>query len=117
MAINSQGISVTWGVASLTEVVSVSIDGVQSDVVEITPRSTSSRDKLFRAADIDRGTVTVRCRGTAQLSVDYVNLAGPFSISGPGVGFTCSNAIFQSLAWNAIVGELQEWTAVFKITE
>ena len=117
MAINSQGVVVTWGATSLTEVASVSIDGVQADVVELTPRSRSERDKLFRAADVDRGTVTVRCRGTSQINADYVNLSGPFSISGPGVGFTCANAIFQSLAWNASVGELQEWTAVFKITE
>ena len=117
MAFVSQGTTVSWRSTALSEVVSVSVDGVSSDVVEITPKGYQGRDKRFKPADGDYGTVTVRCRGTAAMSTSYVTTTGALSITAPSASFSSSRAILQSLAWNASVGELQEWTAVFKITE
>ena len=117
MAFVSQGTTVTWRSTALSEVVSVSVDGVSSDVVEVTSKSYQGRDKRFRSADGDYGTVTVRCRGTAAMNTSYVTTTGALSITAPSASFSSSSAILQSLAWNASVGELQEWTAVFKITE
>jgi hypothetical protein len=119
----SQGATVTWkgppGTTSsaLSEVVSISVDGVSSDVVEVTSKSYQGRDKRFRSADGDYGTITVRCRGTNLMNTSYVTMTGALSIMAPSASFSSSRAILQSLAWNASVGELQEWTAVFKITE
>ena len=118
MANVAQGTTVTWRSTALSEVVSISVDGVSADVVEITPKSYQGRDKRFRSADGDYGTVTVRCRGTTTfMNTSYVTTTGVFSITAPGASFSSGKSILQSLAWNASVGELQEWTAVFKITE
>lgn len=123
MAFVSQGATVTWkgplGTTSsaLSEVVSISVDGVSSDVVEVTPKSYQGRDKRFRPADGDYGTVTIRCRATNLMNTSYVTMTGALSIAAPGATFSASKSILQSLAWNASVGELQEWTAVFKVTE
>jgi len=117
VAFVSQGTTVTWRSTALSEVVSISVDGVSSDVIEITPRSYPGRDKRFKPADGDYGTVTVRCRGTAAMNTSYVTTTGALSITATGASFSASKSILQSLAWNASVGELQEWTAVFKITE
>ena len=118
MANVSQGATVTWRSTTLSEVVSVSVDGVSSDVVEVTSKSYQGRDKRFTSADGDYGTVTVRCRATTTfMNTSYVTTTGALSIIAPGATWTSSKSILQSLAWNASVGELQEWTAVFKITE
>jgi len=123
VAFVSQGATVTWkgppGTTSsaLSEVVSISVDGVSSDVVEITPKSYTFRDKRFSPADGDFGTVSIRCRGTNLMNTSYVTMTGALSITAPGASFSSGKSILQSLAWNASVGELQEWTAVFKITE
>jgi hypothetical protein len=117
VAFVSQGTTVTWRGTALSEVVSISVDGVSADVVEVTPKSYQGRDKRFKSADGDYGTITVRCRGTAAMNTSYVTTTGALSITAPGASFSSSRAILQSLAWNASVGELQEWTAVFKITE
>lgn len=118
MANVAQGTTVTWRSTALSEVVSISVDGVSADVVEVTPKSYQGRDKRFRSADGDYGTVTVRCRATTTfMNTSYVTTTGAFSITAPGASFSSGKSILQSLAWNASVGELQEWTAVFKITE
>lgn len=123
MAFVSQGATVTWNgppgtvSSALSEVVSISVDGVSADVVEITPKSSQGRDKRFRPADGDYGTVSIRCRGTNMMNTSYVTMTGSLSITAPGASFLSSRTILQSLAWNASVGELQEWTAVFKVTE
>ena len=117
MAFVSQGTTVTWSSTALSEVISISVDGVSADIVEITPKSHKYRDKRFSSADGDYGTVTVRCRGTAAMDTSYVTTTGALSITAPGASFSSPKSILQSLAWNASVGELQEWTAVFKITE
>jgi len=51
------------------------------------------------------------------MNTSYVTTTGALSITAPSASFSSSRAILQSLAWNASVGELQEWTVVFKITE
>ena len=117
MANVSQGAAVTWKSTALSQVVSISADGVSADVVEVTPKSYLGRDKRFSSADGDYGTITVRCRGTAAMDTQYVTTTGALSIIAPGATWTSSKSILQSLAWNASVGELQEWTVVFKITE
>jgi len=117
MANVSQGTTVTWKSTALSEVISISVDGVSADVVEITPRSYQGRDKRFKSADGDYGTITVRCRGTASMNTSYVTTTGALSITAPGASFSSGKSILQSLAWSASVGELQEWTVVFKITE
>lgn len=115
MANASQGITVTWGAATLGEVVSVSVDGVSADTVEVTPRTTTARAKVFSASDTDLGTVSVTARGTAAMSSTSVGLTAALSISGPGVSFSFGKALFQNLAWSATVGELQTFTATFKL--
>jgi len=117
VAINSQGTSVVWSSVALAEVVSVSVDGITADTVEMTPRSSTSRDKRYRVADYDYGTVTVRCRGTTSMSTSNIGLSGALAITGTGFSFISNNAIFASLAWGASVGELQEYTVTFKLTE
>lgn len=114
MAKNSQGISVQFAGDDLNEVVSVSVDGVQSDVVEVTPRSRATRDKLMRPADIDQGTVSVTFLEPGNFSTSRVGEMGTLYIDTPGYLFAFE-AILQSLAWSANVGELQQLTAVFKL--
>lgn len=98
----------------LKEVVSVSVDGVQSDAVEVTPRTQVTRNKLFRPADFDYGTMTVTFRDAGNFSISRVGEKGTLTIDQGGnlFGF---EAILQSLAWSANVGELQQLTAVFKL--
>ena len=117
MANNSQGTSVVWSGVTLGEVVSVSVDGVSADTVEVTSRTYTGRDKRYRTADVSYGTVTVRCRGTTGMSLANVGVTGTLAVVGTGVSFTSTNAIFSSLAWSASVGELQEFTVVFTLTE
>ena len=118
MANNSQGIAVVWSGLTLGELVSVSVDGVTADTVEMTDRSVATRDKRYRIADCDYGTVTVRCRGTTGMSTSNVGTSGTLAISrNSTVIFSSTYAIFASLAWSASVGELQEYTVTFKLTE
>ena len=117
MANNSQGTSVVWSSVALGEVVSVSVDGVSADTIELTSRTNTGRQKLYRKADVDYGTVTVRCRGTTAMSTSNVGVAGALAITGTGFSFTSGAAIFKSLAWSASVGSLQEFTATFQLTE
>ena len=121
MAKNSQGIRVTvsgdFGDIDIVELVSVSIDGVQSDSVEITPRTSTSRVKLFRPSDVDQGTASITFRG-AVLNDGHVGQTGTIDIYAiwPGTASYWSGpALIQSLAWQATVGELQEYRAVFKL--
>lgn len=117
MAINSQGTSVVWGSVGLGEVVSVSVDGVSVDTVEVTPRTYTGRDKRYRSADFEYGTVTVRVRSSTAMSLSNVGLSATLAITGTGVSFTSTYAILSTLAWGASVGGLQEYTAVFTLTE
>ena len=120
MAKNSQGFIVTltgdWGEFDLGEVVSASLDGVQSDVVEITARTATARDKLFRPADRDNGTASFTFRKLSTISSTNVGSTCNVQISQlPGIGYWDGPAVLQSLAWQASVGELQEWRIVLKL--
>lgn len=115
MANNSQGTVVTFAGTALGELVSVSVDGVQSDAVELTPRVQTSRAKSYSPADVDYGTVSVTCRGTAAMSTANVGLTGSLSIVGTGVSFSFSKAIYERLAWSATVGEFQVFSVSFKL--
>jgi len=112
----SQGTTVTWGTVTLGEVVSISVDGVSSDTVEVTPRTSTSRFKYYRRADVDLGTVSVTLRGTAGMLATNVGLTAALSINGPGAAWLFNEAVFQSLGWQAGVGELQAYSVTFKIT-
>ncbi len=69
MASVSQGVTVTWGSVTLGEVVSVSVDGIAADTLEVTSRGQASRAKAFSAGDVpgvsrcrrDGGKAVVRC--------------------------------------------------------
>lgn len=123
MAKNSQGIGVTLGDGSFgdydfEEVVSVSVDGVQADTVEVTTRTSTSRVKAFRPADVDYGTlsVTFRARGSVGLA-SYVGATTNVAVYQGSTTIWSSNSVLQSVAWRASVGELQEYTATLKLRE
>lgn len=114
MANVAQGVTVTWNNVALGEVVSVSVDGISCDVVEVTPRTSTSRDKSYSSSDRDLGTISVTARGSAQMSSTNVGSTAALSITGPGIAFSFSKALYQSLAWSAAVGEMQTFTVTFK---
>jgi hypothetical protein len=110
----SQGVTVTWNSVTLGEVVSVSVDGIAADTLEVTGRGLS-RAKAFSSGDVDQGTVTCTVRGTAAMSSTNVGLTAALSIGGPGVSWSFSKAIFSSLGWSAAVGEFQTFSVSFKV--
>jgi hypothetical protein len=111
----SQGVTVTWGSVTILEVVSVSVDGVSADSVEVTSRTSTGRGKVYSVSDVDLGTVSVTARGVAGMNTTNVGLTATLSISGPGLSFSFAKAIFQNLGWSGSVGELQTYTATFKM--
>lgn len=115
MAYVSQGITATWGTAALGELVSLSVDGVSADAIEVTPRTTTSRLKKFSASDTDLGTVSATLRGTAAMTSTNVGLTAALSIGGPGVAWSFPVAMFQTLGWSAAAGDLQTYSVTFKI--
>ena len=118
MAAKSQGITVglngDFGELYNFEVVSLSIDGVQSDVVEITTRSNAAKIKQFRPADVDYGTISMvfRLRSFTDAAVGQTAYLG---VSFAGTTFWDGPTIVQSFAWQATVGELQEYRATFNL--
>jgi len=112
----SQGITVTWAGVRLGEVISVGVDGVSADTVEVTPRDQALRVKAYSAADKDYGTISVTCRGNDSMQLELVGLTGTLSVIGPGVSWKADVAFFQNLGWSAQVGELQTYTATFKVS-
>jgi hypothetical protein len=106
---------VQWNGIAFGEVVSISVDGVSSDFVEVTPRTSTSRYRVFSPADIDSGTVTLTLRGTAGMQSSNVGLTAALSIAGPGVSWSFPVALFQTLGWQATVGELQSYSVTFKV--
>lgn len=117
MATNSQAINVQFAGDDLGELVSVSLDGVQSDTVEITPRSRTLRDKQFRPADFDYGTISVVTRAPDALDISSMGEVGPLTVikGASTVLYDFTDAMLMSLAWRASVGELQEYSATFRI--
>ena len=115
MANVSQGTTVTWNGVALGELVSVSVDGIASDSVEVTARTNASRIKAYSPADIDQGTVSCTLRGTAAMSSTNVGLTAALSIGGPSLSLSFTKAIFEKLGWSASVGELQVYSVSFKV--
>jgi hypothetical protein len=120
VAKSSQGVEVlltgAWGEYGLGEVVSASLDGVQADIVEITPRTATARDKLFRPADRDNGTASFTFRRLDIISFTNVGSTCTLEIGqAPDIVYWQGPATIQSFAWRASVGELQEYSAVFKL--
>lgn len=119
MANSSQGISVSWGGNTLGELVSVSLDGVSADTIEITSRTDAGRFKQFRAADIDAGSLSITLRSFDYLFVSTVGSTATLQVQSgdpPAIYFDLGIATCQSLAWSATVGELQEYRVVFKLS-
>lgn len=115
MADVAQGTTVTWSGIALGELVGVSVDGIKADLVQITPRTQTTRDKAFYSADVDYGTVSVTCRGTAAMTSANVGLTGQLLIGSPNVSWSFVRATMESLGWSATVGELQLYSVTFKI--
>ncbi|NBW15371.1 MAG: hypothetical protein EBR82_45985 [Caulobacteraceae bacterium] len=115
MAYVSQGITVAWGGVTLGEVVSVDLSGVSADTLEVTPRTSLDKVKVYSPADRDPGGLSVRVRGTAAMSTTNVTSVGSLSLGGPGISLFDGTAIFESLQWSASAGELQEYTVTFKL--
>jgi len=115
VANNGQGTTVTWNGVALGEVLSVSVDGISAETVDVTPRSNSTRFKSYSRSDHDYGTISVTARGTAAMSSTSVGLTAALSISGPGVSWSFSKAMFQKLGWSVGVGNLQEYSVSFKV--
>lgn len=115
MAYVSQGITVAWGGITLGEVVSVDLSGVSVDTLEVTPRTSLDKVKVFSPADRDPGGVSIRVRGTAAMSTTNVSLTGSLQLGGPGISLLDGTAIFESLQWSAQTGDLQEYTVTFKL--
>jgi hypothetical protein len=112
----SQGFTVTWNGVTLGEVVSVSVDGMSADVVEVTPRNaTRASGKVYSAADVDYGSVTVGVRLADGMQSTNVGLTGALSITGPLANWSWGKVIFEQMGWTAAVGELQQYQATFKI--
>lgn len=114
MAANAQGTTVTWGSTQLGEVVSVSVDGVTAEAVDVTGRTTS-RIKVFSPGDTDYGTVSLTVRGSAGMNASNVGLTAALSISSPGASWNFPKAMFERLGWSASVGDLQVYNVTFKI--
>ena len=122
MATSSQGIGVTisgdFGDIDFEEVTSASIDGVQADTVEVTPRTSTVGKKKFRPADTDDGTASFVMRSRSSLTDSVVGQTCDLSVYKLGLGgesYWSGVAIIQSLAWRASVGELQEYSVTFKL--
>ena len=123
MAKSSQGIYVTMddagpaGDVNITELVSVSIDGIQCDTVEVTPRSHTGRNKSFSPADTDYGTVSIVMRSQDYITEAAVGEPCYLTIVDANAAQTywAGPAIIQSLAWRASVGDLQEYSVTLKL--
>ena len=115
MANVAQGTTATWGSVTLGELVTLSVDGIAADTVEITPRTATARVKVYSVADVDLGTVTITARGPAGMSSTNAGLTAALSIGGPGVAWSFSKAIFERIGWSASVGELQTYNVTFKV--
>jgi hypothetical protein len=110
----SQGTTVTWGGTTFTEVVNVSVDGVQTGTVEIVPR-TSARALRFSSTDIDYGSVTMTARSPTGMVTGNVGTTAALTISAPLSTWTFNTAIYERLNWQAATGELQTFSVTFKI--
>jgi type III secretory pathway lipoprotein EscJ len=121
VAKSSQGIYVAMddagpaGDVNITELVSVSIDGIQCDTVEVTPRSQTTRNKSFSPADTDYGTVSIVMRSQSFITEAAVGEPCSLTIADASVTYWGGPAIIQSLAWRASVGELQEYSVTLKL--
>jgi hypothetical protein len=105
------------GDVDVTEIVSVSIDGIQCDTVEVTSRSHTGRNKSFSTADTDYGTVSIVMRSQNFITEAAVGEPCSLTIADLNAAQTYWNgrAIIQSLAWRASVGELQEYSVTLKL--
>jgi hypothetical protein len=123
VAKSSQGIFIEIGNAgsagdiTVAEIVSVSIDGIQCDTVEVTSRSHTGRNKSFSPADTDYGTASIVMRSQNYITETVVGALCSLSIGDASTAdeYWGGPAIIQSLAWRASVGELQEYSLTLKL--
>jgi hypothetical protein len=117
VAFVSQGTTITWGGIALGEVVSIGVNGVEVETVDVTPRQSLTGYRSFSPTDVDLGTIAVTARGTALMTIANVGLTSALSIGGPSASWSFPKAIFQSLGWQASVGEMQLYNVTFKLGE
>jgi len=111
----AQGTSAAWNNVVLGEIVSISLDGITADSVDVTPRTQTSRVKAFSPGDVDYGTVSMTLRGTAAMSSTNVGVTGTLAILSPGAQWVFLKAMFERLGWSATVGDLQTYSVTFKV--
>ena len=115
MANVAQGTSAAWNNVPLGEVVSITLDGITADTVDVTSRTQPQRIKAFSVADIDYGTMSMTLRGTAAMSSTNVGVTGTLAIASPNTIWFFTKAIFERLGWSASVGDLQTYSVTFKV--
>ena len=114
MALTSQGTTVTWGAFTLAGITSVSVDGVTADIVEVSPRSSVSRYKVYSDADYDYGTVSISLFDSSGIGTGHVGTNYALAITSAGASFSFSYAYLQDYKWSATVGDVQKVQLTFK---
>jgi Na+/glutamate symporter len=115
VANHSQSIVITWGSATLGEVVGVSVGEIVADLVDVTPKNQLSRQKRFDVADSDAGSITLRMRATTAASATCTGTSAVLGITGPDVAWSFT-AVYERLGWAATVGQFQEYNVTFKVS-
>jgi hypothetical protein len=110
----SQGTTANWNGTVFREVVSVSVDGSQSNSVEILPRN-SLRVVRHSPTDVDYGTITMVARNTTGMQMSNVGTTANLEISGPDAYWQFDKAMYERLNWQAATGELQTYSVTFKV--
>lgn len=117
MATDSQGVTLSWAGSSQAEVVSLSIDGVSNEFVEITSRTYAFKARQHRPHDTDAGTVSVTMRTRGNLTGSTFGSSQTLNIAqGTVTLLTAQTAYLENFAWSGSVGELQEYRAVFRLS-
>jgi hypothetical protein len=111
----AQGTSAVWNGVSLGEVVSITLEGVSAESVDVTPRTSATRYKSFSAADVDLGAMSMTLRGTAAMSVTNVGVTGSLAIAAPNAVWFFTRTMLERLGWSATVGDLQTYSVTFKL--
>ena len=113
MAYYSQGISVSFGGTTLSEVTNISVSGAAATVVDVTGRDTGYV-KIYEVGDVDFGSVSIEAMAGG-LSTDDLGQKDSISISGGGIGWG-GQAIFESLDVSATVGDITRFTYKFRMS-
>lgn len=103
MAILCTGVTITWGGATLGEV--VEIESTRGGSLPI------GRSGVFA---VDAGTIEVKCLSTANLSATEYGLKKSLALTGGGLTYT-TKAICQTLRMTGKVNDVARYAATFKV--